>query len=158
MWVLCSLNPKSSKKSQFQTKSLFFFPEAPDLFLPNLSFSWLNQQILVIIHQLQVDPPLEIQEHQRETGCGSADGMEDHHVLSFLVSKTAETITLFWDDWIHMFWMIICIYIKSKSGWWFQPLWKIVVSWDDEIPNIWKNKTCSKPPTRYWYIYIYVYI
>jgi hypothetical protein len=43
----------------------------------------------------QVDPPLEIQEHQRETGCGSADGMEDHHVLSFLVSKTAETITLF---------------------------------------------------------------
>jgi hypothetical protein len=21
------------------------------------------------------------------------------------------------------------------------------VSWDDEIPNIWKNKTCSKPPT-----------
>ena len=27
------------------------------------------------------------------------------------------------------------------------PLWKIWVSWDDEIPNIWKNKTCSKPPT-----------
>ena len=23
------------------------------------------------------------------------------------------------------------------------------VSWDDDIPNIWKNKTCSKPPTRY---------
>ena len=22
------------------------------------------------------------------------------------------------------------------------------------IPNIWKNKTCSKPPTRYVYIYI----
>jgi hypothetical protein len=21
------------------------------------------------------------------------------------------------------------------------------VSWDYEIPNIWKNKTCSKPPT-----------
>ena len=21
-------------------------------------------------------------------------------------------------------------------------------SWDDEIPNIWKNKTCSKLPTR----------
>ena len=21
------------------------------------------------------------------------------------------------------------------------------VSWDDEIPNIWKNKTCPKPPT-----------
>ena len=23
------------------------------------------------------------------------------------------------------------------------------VSWDDDIPTIWKNKTCSKPPTRY---------
>ena len=23
------------------------------------------------------------------------------------------------------------------------------VSWDDDIPNIWKNKKCSTPPTRY---------
>jgi hypothetical protein len=23
------------------------------------------------------------------------------------------------------------------------------VSWDDEIPNIWKNKKCPKPPTRF---------
>jgi hypothetical protein len=22
------------------------------------------------------------------------------------------------------------------------------VSWDDEIPNMWQNKKCSKPPTR----------
>ena len=22
------------------------------------------------------------------------------------------------------------------------------VSWDDDIPNIWENKECSKPPTR----------
>ena len=29
------------------------------------------------------------------------------------------------------------------------PLWKIMefVSWDYEIPNMWKVKTCSKPPT-----------
>jgi len=26
---------------------------------------------------------------------------------------------------------------------------KILVSWDDEIPNIWKNKKCSKPPTSW---------
>ena len=27
------------------------------------------------------------------------------------------------------------------------------VNWDDEIPNIWENKTCSKPPTSLynWY-------
>ena len=22
------------------------------------------------------------------------------------------------------------------TGWWFQPLWKILVSWDYDIPNI----------------------
>ena len=33
------------------------------------------------------------------------------------------------------------------TGWWFEPLWKILVNWDDDIPNIWKNKKCSKPPT-----------
>ena len=35
-------------------------------------------------------------------------------------------------------------HVKTKnrciSGWWFQPLWKMeFVSWDDDIPNIWKN-------------------
>jgi len=30
------------------------------------------------------------------------------------------------------------------------PLWKMMefVSWDDDIPNIWKKKKCLKPPTR----------
>ena len=23
------------------------------------------------------------------------------------------------------------------------------VNWDDDIPNIWENKKCSKPPTSY---------
>ena len=30
-----------------------------------------------------------------------------------------------------------------------QPLWNILVSWDDDIPNIWNKKTCSKPPTSH---------
>ena len=30
----------------------------------------------------------------------------------------------------------------------YLPLWKIWVSWDDEIPNMEKSKTCSKAPTR----------
>ena len=55
----------------------------------------------------------------------------------------------------------------TLSGWWFQPLWKIWKSVGMIIPNIWKNKKCSKPPTSYtlcdltcphWYIYIYIYI
>ena len=31
------------------------------------------------------------------------------------------------------------------TGWWFQPLKNM--TWDDDIPNIWKNKKYSKPPT-----------
>ena len=45
--------------------------------------------------------------------------------------------------------MYTYIYI---TGWWFQPLWKILISWDDDIPNIYGiNKShfpiFSKPPT-----------
>jgi hypothetical protein len=37
---------------------------------------------------------------------------------------------------------------NKKSGWWCQPLWKIWNSVGMIIPNIWKNKKCSKPPSR----------
>ena len=40
------------------------------------------------------------------------------------------------------------------TGWWLSlRLWKMMefVSWDDDIPNIWKNKKCSKPPTSLVY-------
>jgi hypothetical protein len=43
------------------------------------------------------------------------------------------------------------------SGWWFQPLWKILVSWDDDIPNIWKviKFHGSNPPTSDHYAMIW---
>ena len=31
----------------------------------------------------------------------------------------------------------------------WKPLKNMKVSWDDDIPNIWENKKCSKPPTRH---------
>ena len=36
---------------------------------------------------------------------------------------------------------------NTVAGWWLQPLWKY---WSVGmiIPNIWKNKKCSKPPTK----------
>ena len=41
----------------------------------------------------------------------------------------------------------------TKDGWLVVDLalWKMMelVSWDDDIPNIWKNKRWSKPPTRW---------
>ena len=35
-----------------------------------------------------------------------------------------------------------------KSGWWFEPLWKIWVTWDDYSQYMEKSNSCSKPPTR----------
>jgi len=37
----------------------------------------------------------------------------------------------------------------TLTGWWYTyPSEKYdFVTWDDDIPNIWKNKKCSKPPT-----------
>ena len=43
------------------------------------------------------------------------------------------------------------------------PQKKILVSWDDDIHNIWKHIKCSKPPTRYnmeydvWYSKYHLY-
>ena len=40
--------------------------------------------------------------------------------------------------------------LNSPSGWWLgHPSEKYeFVNWDDEIPNIWEHKKCSKPPTK----------
>ena len=45
--------------------------------------------------------------------------------------------------------LYIYICICNLSGWWLNPtpLKNVKVTWDDDIPNIWKNKKCSKPPT-----------
>ena len=40
------------------------------------------------------------------------------------------------------------IYIYIFTGWWFQPLWKILIKWDI-VPKIWKNIKCSKAPTSH---------
>ena len=46
-------------------------------------------------------------------------------------------------------WIKLTNNLWNSSGWWFEPLWKIWTSIGMIIPNIWENKTCSKPPTRY---------
>ena len=43
----------------------------------------------------------------------------------------------------------VSITIKNPSGWWFQPLLKILVSWDDYPIYEMENKKCSKPPTSH---------
>ena len=44
-------------------------------------------------------------------------------------------------------WLRSMVYGRYNTGWWFQPLWKIWKSVGIIIPNIWKYKKCSKPPT-----------
>ena len=41
-----------------------------------------------------------------------------------------------------------CILISELVGGIPTPLKNMKVSWDDDIPNIWRNKKCSKPSTR----------
>jgi hypothetical protein len=45
----------------------------------------------------------------------------------------------------------ICIY---SSGWWFEPIWKKIVSWDYDIPNIWKVIKFMFQTTNQCHIYI----
>ena len=57
-------------------------------------------------------------------------------------------------------WMVrvrsmLLLWKAARHGWlvggWATPLKHMKVSWDDELPNIWKNIKCSKPPTRWWF-------
>ena len=42
---------------------------------------------------------------------------------------------------------------QRQPNWWFEPLWKTLVNWDDYSQYFWENKTCSKPPTsNKWFI------
>ena len=53
----------------------------------------------------------------------------------------------------------IYIYIYIYAGWWFQPLWNIVVSWDEDIANIWKVIKFMFQTTNQYVIYtLYDYI
>ena len=57
-----------------------------------------------------------------------------------------------WYAGIPIFMVVINTVYVYITGWWFQPLWKILVNGKDDIPYIMENKKCSKPPTRYIYI------
>ena len=63
----------------------------------------------------------------------------DHAVYHIILTVMHETM--------------LCDVVKQQYHIWLvvrPPLWKIWVNWDDDIPNIWENKKCSKPPTRHW--------
>ena len=49
----------------------------------------------------------------------------------------------------HVYCNPFCIQFPlCLSGWWFQPLWKTLVSWDDYSKYMETSNSCSKPPSR----------
>ena len=63
------------------------------------------------------------------------DGNYNHFFCHYLYSKCVHGKILYNMSYIYL---VGCIPT---------PLQNIKVSWDDEIPNIWKNKKCSNLPT-----------
>ena len=81
----------------------------------------------------------------------------------------ASNLEIYYDDILYLagednlliiygLWFIYGLYMVNRwiiygSGWWLTyPSEKYeFVNWDADIPNIWKNEICFKPPTRWWY-------
>ena len=61
--------------------------------------------------------------------------------------KTTATLMMKHDEPKHVLLATIMTAVAGSkgTGWWFQPLCKILVSWDYYSQYIWKK--CSKPPT-----------
>ena len=107
--------------------------------------------------------------HQGPNDTEAPPGTAGDELMNWMPEKNAGWISGWWIYMVIYWWVyldgniMVNIYMVNIgmviywwSGWWLsQPLWKIwvKVSWDDEIPNIWKNKKWSKPPTRYGWIF-----
>ena len=47
---------------------------------------------------------------------------------------------------------------SNSTGWWFEPLWKILVNWDDYSQYMGKYKKCSKPPTSFGHLILGIHM
>ena len=58
-------------------------------------------------------------------------------------------VSLRWIPWLKKDKFDVSHQFASYPGWCFEPLWKTLVKCNGYsiIPNVWKNKRCSKPPT-----------
>jgi hypothetical protein len=74
---------------------------------------------------------------------GWGDGR--HSLAELFDTKGTRHSTLQCQTWqLKTLWLVVFRHPSEKYDF---------VSWDDDIPDIWKNKTCSKPPTR-WIMWI----
>ena len=53
-----------------------------------------------------------------------------------------------WEGLSHILWNRVDEYSRIYSGWYTYPSEKYESPVGITLPNIWKNKKCSKPPTR----------
>ena len=73
------------------------------------------------------------------------EGRDPEFVSAPTTLRTVSTVSVSWDKQFNS--------RMYRTGWWFQPLWKILVNWDDYSQYM-ENKNCSKPPTRYNKVWI----
>ena len=57
--------------------------------------------------------------------------------------------------WLKFLWCWLGQLVQNLSGWWFQPLWKILVSWDDysQYMEKIKNVPNHQPVVFIWYCF-----
>ena len=143
----------------------------------NHHFCWLNPQFLVASGHPSNKPLWTSKSPRRATDL-SADlkGGTDRWLAAFGLIYIYIYSIYIYSIYIYIQYIYIFIYLFIylfiyHTGWWFQPLWKIWKSVRIIIPNIWKNKKWSKPPTsicmliHMWihtcdvtHIFIYIYI
>ena len=133
-WVLsaiCSWVDFFWKFSKIGSKHL-----SGDIQLYNVIYHfWKTNIIQPSGRQISFSLLLELQGHCTSSGvtlilCGLWISLE--------IEKEPEHCQESADELSHFF---------PSTGWWFQPLWKIWKSVGIIIPNLWKHKKCSKPPT-----------
>ena len=73
-----------------------------------------------------------------------------YHLISYIYIHISSYI------YIYIYHIYIYIHIILVGGWAYPSETYEFVNWNDEIPNIWENKTCLKPPTIYIYIYTHL--
>ena len=58
--------------------------------------------------------------------------------MEYLWSIYGISMEYLWNMYTYLYWLVVEPYPSEKYE---------LVNWDDDIPNIWKNKKCAKPAT-----------
>ena len=107
---------------------------------------WLTYPLVNVYKKLWKDPPCSMGKSAISMAMFNSELLNYQRVTPPYIQKNIFSIN---HDLKHTYKGIL--FIAYLVGGWPTPLKNMKVSWDDDIPNIWKNKTCLKPPTSRGY-------